>query len=138
MIAIVVLGCERESSIRPATPPCPIADARTRATALTTSITRGEIDRCAVVDGPAIDLEVREALVETDERRRETFTGHAALSARLRSLATGTIASTGPLRCYGDCCDVEHRGMHPGTLYLRRMCFAYATRVSSIVFVEVR
>jgi len=138
MWALLLLGCERAPTSVPPGRACADADARTRAIALTSTIARGEVDPCAVLEGTPIDIEVRDALVETDERRRETLTGHAALSARLGTLAHVGIAHDGALRCYGDCCDVQHQGMKPGPLYLRRMCFAYGKHLSSIVFVEVR
>lgn len=136
MWGLMLLGCGRAES--PSLVHCAPADAKTRALALQHTIAKGEIDRCAVAEDAAADVEIRDALVETDERSRESHTGHAALSARLLSLAGRTIEATGPLRCFGACCDVEHHGMTAGRLYLRRMCFAYASRLSLITFVEVR
>lgn len=129
------LGCRSAPPIEQA-PRCPPQSARERAVALQKSILRGEIDRCAVSESAVADVEIRDALVETDERAKTSYTGHAALSAGLRRLKT--ISSDGPLRCAGDCCDVVRAGMTPGPLYLRRMCFAYGGQVSLITFVEVR
>lgn len=136
MWALLLMGCGRAESR--SVVHCPPVDAHARAIALQQTIARGEIERCAVAEGVAADVEIRDALVETDERSRASHVGYDALSARLRALAARPIEASGALRCYGDCCDVERRGMTGGRLYLRRMCFANASRLSLITFVEVR
>lgn len=150
VVVTALLGaCGRTSSTSStSTPPiCIERDVRARAEALAADVARGDIDACLVREGAAADVEIRERLSETDERARATFTTAASLRARLASIAAdaraggrwpGGLAVTAPVRCYGDCCDLDHAGMVQGRLYLRRMCFAWAGRLSSITFVDVR
>ncbi|MBI2391939.1 MAG: hypothetical protein HYV09_20275 [Deltaproteobacteria bacterium] len=146
VVPALVAACGRTSSTT-AAPTCIDRDVRGRAEIVATGVSRGEIDGCLVREGAAMDVEIRERLSETDERARATFTGVAALRSHLASIAADAraggrwpdgLAVVAPLRCYGDCCDLDHPGMVRGRLYLRRVCFAYAGRLSSITFVDVR
>lgn len=141
MWVLLLAGCDPSSGRDPPRPTqeaCPARSVEERTRALQSSLARGEIDRCAVSDAAEADVEIRDALVETDERRRTSHRGFDSLSARLAQLAARTLETAGALRCAGDCCDVQRSGMSTGRLYLRRACFAYAGRLSLLALTEVR
>ncbi len=104
-----------------------------------------------------VRVEIRQALVETDERAAEVLDGRAAVGAWLSRTAASWRCGTAPCRwpegldvptarrCFGDCCDfgtANAREVREGTLRLRRLCLAGrengARRLTLLAFVEAR
>ena len=107
------------------------------------------------VEGSAIRIEIRETLVETDERGAQEVAGPEALSAWLRQQSPRWrcrgvkcpwprgLATDGEAHCAGDCCRFDYRGgMSKRRLYLRQICFAARQgsqrRLSLLGFAEAR
>lgn len=105
--------------------------------------------------GADVSVEIKQALVETDERTAETLRSPADVAAWLaRSRPKWTCAGdgcpwprgirTGELgRCLGDCCFSDWPGgIEQDTLYVRRVCVAAREggepRLSYIGFVEAK
>lgn len=102
----------------------------------------------AAASGVELRVEVRDLLVETDERVAEVLTGGpaiAAFPARFLSLARfpGGLSTAGTLRCFPDCCDLTVPGVGAGVLQVRRLCFsargpAGEPRLAYLVFTTAR
>jgi hypothetical protein len=100
-------------------------------------------------------IELRQTLVETDERSATTLTGPAEARRWLDTQRQlwrcrgddcrwpGGLVTEGEEHCFGDCCDLRPPGgMELGTLYLRRICLAHRERgeprLSLLAFYEAR
>lgn len=116
------------------------------ATSLVATMPAGETD---------VRVEIRQSLVETDERNAESLKSAEAARSWLErtrprwscrggdcewpgGLVTGDLAV-----CAGDCCSSDYpRGLEKRTLYLKRVCFAARegrqVRLSYLGFVEAK
>lgn len=115
----------------------------------------GPVAALVATSGAEVRVEIKQALVETDERTAETLRSRAEVEAWLakikpkwscagvgcswsKGLVTGELA-----RCLGDCCFSDHpAGIEKDTLYVRRICLtareAGEPRLSYIGFVEAK
>ncbi len=134
LLLLVLGGCARSEPAKPdassVTPPTLEDRARAVMQALVTR------DAPALVAASARELrvEVKDLLVETDERTAEELTGEPAVAAFAKRFAGewGTAGSrwpkglsvAGELVCHPDCCDVRVKGVESGVVQLRRLCFA--------------
>ena len=105
-----------------------------------------------------VRVEVRQALVETDEREAEVLEGADAVRRWARRLQQDLgcdeqdeacrwprgLVTEGARRCFGDCCDwgQDARSVEEGALRLRRVCLVAREngerRLTYLGFVEAR
>lgn len=112
-------------------------------------------DAAALVAQSAHELrvEVKDLLVETDERTAEELVGPRAIATFATRFGSewGTVGSrwpaglsvAGELVCHPDCCDLRSKGVEVGVVQLRRLCFAGRSasgepRLGYLVFVTAR
>lgn len=156
-LVLAVVGCEREPKRAPSGAE-PRVTAATLSGRLAKSLRDGdanELNALAAKDPIDVRVEIRQALVETDERKSETLASAADLRDWLvrgrakwtckheecewpGGLVTGDLA-----RCVGDCCFSDYPGgIEKKTLYLKRACFTAREgdqpRLSYIAFVEAK
>lgn len=157
LFALGALGCESEPKRAPSGPATPVGVA-TLAGRLAKALREGdgaELTALAPKDKVDVRVEIRQALVETDERQTETLSSAGELREWLAKgrpkwsckgegcewpggLVTGELA-----RCVGDCCFSDYpKGIEAKTLYLKRACFTAREgdqpRLAYLAFVEAK
>lgn len=156
-LCLVALSCESQSAGTP--PPAQAKKSpRQHAQEVAAAIAAGDarpVGALVAKTGAEVRVEIKQALVETDERTSETLRSAADLEAWVsrtkpkwgcsgagclwpKGFVTGDLA-----RCMGDCCFSDHAGgIEKDTLYLRRVCLAAREagehRLSYIGFVEAK
>lgn len=150
-LLFVAFGCDRAEHTAAAVP-----SATSLADRAGDALVARDADALAALaseDG-TVRIEIRQALVETDERETEVVEGALALHRWAERVAAEAacegcrwphgIVRSGERRCFGDCCDwgAGPREVTEGTLRVQRICLANrderAPRLSYVGLLEAR